>query len=597
MILNDELLTKKIDLFSWTTTIFDLVVIFSLILLLPLTFYLNQSLLRMIGLCLGIVISQRWKFKSVVLIGILLAVILVIGVISNANSYDSLNLVIDMLTVITVPLITNLLTTRQLELEEHNAELDYQNQKLKRIYADAQKKNKLLENTLESMQNGINVLDKNLNIKYANEKIKNWHGISSSIKGEKCFQAYSNSERPCDECPSLKCIETEQMQRKVFENKNRFPGDYIEIISYPLEDETTEGIRGVVEVCRDITARKKAEKKIEYISFHDELTDLYNRTYLESQMKRLDTVRQLPISIIMIDVNGLKLTNDTFGHEAGDRLLIKAAEVLKTSARDEDIIARFGGDEFTILLPQTKVKDAHIIKERINNACHEISGLEIPLSIALGVAVKEKKDKDLWEVRKQADANMYQNKLQSNKEVKAKIIKALINKLETESAETSAHTLRMQKLSFQLGEKLNLSLHKLARLSSLATLHDIGKIVIGKEILTKPRDLTQTEWEKVKEHAKAGYRITSSTEEFANVAQEILSHHEHWDGSGYPEGLKKDEIPLLARIINIVDAYDVMISGRPYQSAISAQEAKAELKREAGKQFDPDLVEEFLRVI
>ncbi|MFO7819814.1 MAG: HD domain-containing phosphohydrolase, partial [Halanaerobacter sp.] len=206
-------------------------------------------------------------------------------------------------------------------------------------------------------------------------------------------------------------------------------------------------------------------------------------------------------------------------------------------------------------------------------------------------------EQDLWEIRKEADANMYQNKLKENEQVKAKIMKALISKLEAESAETAAHTLRMQKLSFQLGEKLGLSMHKLEALSSLATLHDIGKIVVDKEILTKPDTLTEEEWLEVKEHAKVGYRITSSTDEFAHIAKEILNHHEHWDGKGYPEGLTEDEIPFLSRIISIVDAYDVMISGRPYKEAMTEQEAKEELQREAGKQFDPELVEEFLEVI
>ncbi|MFO7819054.1 MAG: diguanylate cyclase, partial [Halanaerobacter sp.] len=348
---------------------------------------------------------------------------------------------------------------------------------------------------------------------------------------------------------------------------------------------------------QDINNRKRQKEKIRYISYHDQLTDLYNRNYLEKEMERLDTKRQLPISIIMTDVNGLKLINDTFGHQVGDQLLIKVAEILQETCRDEDIIARFGGDEFIIFLPQTTEEEAKEIQERIKRNCQQVSSLDVPLSAALGVATKDKTEQDLWEVRKEADEVMYQNKLKEGKKEKSKIIKALINKLESESLESMAHLMQMQRLIFQFEETINLSTNQLESLLVLATLHDIGKIAVPEEILKKPSSLTEDEWEKVKKHSQVGYHLTSATEQFANIAKAILHHHEHWDGSGYPESLQGEEIPLLSRILAIVDAYDVMIRGRPYKEAMSREESKKELKKEAGEQFDPKLVEKFLQLI
>ena len=455
----------------------------------------------------------------------------------------------------------------------------------------------LLDNILESIQDGISVLDSELNVKYTNGKMKKWYEDNLPLKGKKCFQVYRNRESSCDRCPSLKAMKTGKVEKEVIENPIISPAKYLEIFSYPIQDEKTDEITGVVEFIRDITARKEAEEEIKYISFHDELTNLYNRSYLEEEMKRLDTSRQLPISIIMIDINGLKLINDTFGHNFGDELLQKGAKVLEKSFRKEDIIARFGGDEFTILLPKADRKVAEKLKRRLEKNFQEVASFNLPLSASIGVATKTKASQDLWEVRKKADAQMYQNKFANKKEIKNKIIRDLIKKLESKSSETKEHLMEMQRLCFQFGEKLDLSLHELEELSILATLHDIGKIAVDKEILTKADSLNNKEWKEVKRHSKTGYRITSATEEFAYIANEILYHHERWDGNGYPEGLKEGEIPLLSRIISIVDAYVVMKSGRPYQKAMSKEECVQELKKEAGKQFDPDLVEEFLEII
>jgi len=337
--------------------------------------------------------------------------------------------------------------------------------------------------------------------------------------------------------------------------------------------------------------------KIRELSYYDSLTGLYNRRFFEVELERLDSKRQLPISILMADLNGLKIINDSYGHKMGDQMLKKAAEILKSSLREEDILARQGGDEFIILLPQTDQKTSAEIIQRIKEKTGKIDGLELPLSIAVGQATKFSPKEDIGEVIKAADNQMYENKLSESRSSKSNIVQGLINVLDTKSSETKEHALRMTKLAFDFGEKLGLTESDQNRLSLLATLHDIGKINISESILNKADKLTDQEWEIMKKHTEQGYKIASSSEEFASVAEEIFSHHENWDGSGYPRQLQKKEIPYLARIISLVDAYDVMTHERPYSKAMSKEEAIKEIKKCSGTQFDPELAAKFIEML
>ena len=340
------------------------------------------------------------------------------------------------------------------------------------------------------------------------------------------------------------------------------------------------------------------QKELEFKSFNDSLTDLYNRRFFEEELKRLDTKRQLPISIIMADVNGLKLINDSYGHQKGDELLIKTAEILKEVLREEDIIARMGGDEFVVLIPKTPKKQLNRIIERIKEKLELINNKEkLPLSVSFGSATKEKEAEDINQILKKADDDMYQNKLLESRSSKSNIVKGILNSLSAKSNETKEHAERMKNLALEFANKLKLSNSELNRLSLLAVMHDIGKTTISEEILTKAAKLDEKEWEIVKKHSETGYKIAFASEEFALIAEEIYSHHEHWDGNGYPRAIKGEEIPYLARIISIIDAYDVMTNERTYTKAISKEAALAEIKRCAGSQFDPELVEKFVEMM
>ncbi len=355
--------------------------------------------------------------------------------------------------------------------------------------------------------------------------------------------------------------------------------------------------KSILVMVLDITDKKKSESKIKYLSFHDKLTNLYNRNFFEEEIRRLNTERQFPLSIIMGDVNGLKLVNDAFGHQRGNLLLKKIADILKQNCRSEDIIARWGGDEFVILLPKTLKKTGENICNRIRKTCFKAEKNPIQLSIALGVATKDSLEIDIEDILKKAEDRMYKNKLAGNESIRNSIISSLENTLLEKSHETKEHAERMNKLALKFSKKLDLSTSIVDELKILSKLHDIGKVSIPERILKKPGKLTQEEYEIIKGHSGSGYRIIKAVPELAAVAESILTHHERWDGTGYPRGLEKESIPYTARIIAIIDSYDVMTHDRTYKKAFSQKKALAEIERCAGSQFDPELAEIFIGMI
>lgn len=340
----------------------------------------------------------------------------------------------------------------------------------------------------------------------------------------------------------------------------------------------------------DISERKQAEEDIRYLSYHDKLTGLYNRTFFEEELNRISTSRQLPIGLIIGDVNGLKLVNDALGHLEGDKVIKQAAEILRKSCRHEDIISRWGGDEFIILLPNCDSSSTMRVYKRISNSFIEIDSLATKVNISLGMAVQTSLDQDIKDVIKEAEENMYRNKLLESRSTRSSFIKTLEKALWEKSHETKDHCQRLQAMAYKMGKALNLTDSELDELKLLAALHDIGKIAIPNSILDKPGKLTPEEWETIKGHPETGYRIALSSPELSSVAEAILHHHEWWDGSGYPLGLKGNKIPLISRIIAITDAYDVITNGRPYKQAMSKETALAEIRRCGGTQFDPKLV-------
>ena len=344
-------------------------------------------------------------------------------------------------------------------------------------------------------------------------------------------------------------------------------------------------------IITDITDKKKHEEELKYLNYYDKLTGLFNRGYYECIIEKLNESSSLPISIIIGDLNGLKIANDTFGHAQGDKLLAEAANILKDIAGPNALISRYGGDEFVVILENVDSIKVNEICLAIKSECSNRKVGSIYVNIALGFSTKYDANQNINKIIKEAEERMYRNKLLEDRSARNSIIASLTKNLEEKSYETEEHAYRIYSLCVKIGKILNLSTDKLDELYLLARLHDVGKIGIDSKILNKPGKLTDEEWEIVKTHSEIGYRIAASTPDLMHIAYGILTHHEKYDGTGYPKGLKGEQIPLLSRLLTIVDAFDVMTHDRPYKVRMTAAEAIEELKRCSGKQFDPNLVE------
>ncbi|WP_312890987.1 sensor domain-containing diguanylate cyclase/phosphohydrolase [Clostridium thailandense] len=391
-----------------------------------------------------------------------------------------------------------------------------------------------------------------------------------------------------DICSELECL-------KKLPNMLKIKGKYINVSYKAINIEESSEDSSIMLILTDITEKKRTEDQILYLSYHDKLTTLFNRTYIDNIIPQLQSESSMPLSVIMADMNGLKLTNDVFGHENGDKLLVNAAKAFMKSCRKTDIVARWGGDEFLIILPNTDDERSKEICKKIKIICTTFEPNPIKLSISLGSATMESPTTSLSELFNIAENEMYRNKLVESKDVRRKIILGLEKTLYEKCFEDYGHNERVKDMALNFAKLLNIKndSREILNLSLFASLHDIGKVSIPKEILGKKISLTQAELDIVKRYTEIGFRMAQSIEEPV-LAQCILCLRERWDGKGYPYGLKAKNIPLNSRIVSILESYDIMTHNRPYKDAICKEEALEELKRCSGEQFDPDLVKIFV---
>ncbi|MEN6340259.1 MAG: PAS domain S-box protein, partial [Clostridiaceae bacterium] len=359
---------------------------------------------------------------------------------------------------------------------------------------------------------------------------------------------------------------------------------------------TVEAMEGII---IDITESKKQFLQIQYLSDHDQLTGLFNRMYYETAKNTLDRERQFPLTILLADINGLRLINDAFGYDAGDRMIKQTAEILKSCCREGDILARIGGDEFALLLPNADPGEAYAVMLVIHKAFEEYNEA-LPdkakvINLSIGSSTKCSDIVSIKEIEKDADANMSRRKLFDQKSHHNAVLSSITATMYERSYETEAHAERIAHLCAMTGASMGLTHEEIDKLHLFSMLHDIGKIGISDYILKKAGKLTDEEWEEMRKHPEIGYRIAMSSQDFANVADYILTHHERWDGNGYPRGLAGVDIPVLSRILAVADSYDAMTEDRVYHKAITHGEAMEEIMRCSGTQFDPKVVEVFLR--
>ena len=354
----------------------------------------------------------------------------------------------------------------------------------------------------------------------------------------------------------------------------------------------------------------------------DELTGLFNRRHFEERMKE-ELSRHgrhgTAFSVFILDLDGFKTYNDIYGHPSGDVLLEQVAKMIKGSIRNADQAFRYGGDEFIIILPDTNVNDAHVVAERVRiTLADEMKKKEIAVTCSIGLAGYPSDGVISGELVTVADTALYFAKrtggnrvyLSSNvlsepmddsgayaRHNGLSAIYALVSTVEAKDPCTYGHSRRVNTYAVLLAEAIGLPPEQVSRVSTAALLHDIGKIGVPDRVLNKKGKLNAEDWELVKTHPRLGATIVGNVPNLIPCVSSILHHHEKWDGSGYPEGLKGEAISLEARILAVADAYEAMSSERPYRPALDAEKVLNEMRRCAGSQFDPSLVDVFIRII
>ena len=369
---------------------------------------------------------------------------------------------------------------------------------------------------------------------------------------------------------------------------------WLEISSILIE---WDGEPAVLSFISDITDRKQKAQEIQYHSYHDHLTGLYNRRYYEETLTRLDQREYLPFTMILADVNGLKLTNDVFGHLAGDRLLQTIASAIKSVCRHDDVAARIGGDEFALLLPSTSVQEAEQVVRRLREEISQRQYGQVVLSLSVGWATKSDVMEKNSRIYMQAEDMMYSAKLTESLQMKRATLDLIIMNLYQQSSDEEQHAKRVSTLCEQTGIALGLESRQVSELRAAGLMHDIGKIGIDSTTLYKQEPLSETDKLDSARHPEIGHHILNALPEYREIARIVLAHHEHWDGSGYPKGLSGQDIPLASRIVHIAGAYDTMINGLTYHEPWGEAQAIGELRRLAGSQFDPAVVEVFVEQV
>lgn len=366
-------------------------------------------------------------------------------------------------------------------------------------------------------------------------------------------------------------------------------------IKTPVIDANGE-VAGVVGIVKDITDQKKLENKLRRLSYTDKLTQLYNRAYFDKFVHEKIEENELPIGIIMGDINGLKIVNDTLGHFQGDKLIKGIAKVLENICGKKGLVFRWGGDEFITVLANATDGQCKEFISKVNEMCSKNKYENFNLSISQGYSILKSSD-GLHESIKEAEDMAYKQKLLNTKVVKTSILGKLKKKLQERNVEIKKHSDRVAKYAVKIADKLGMSEEDKKDIALLGKMHDIGKVGIPEKILSKPAALNEKEYEIMKTHADRGYRLAMLMPELSGIARDILTHHERWDGKGYPLGLKGEEISTKARIISVVDSYDAMVYDRTYRKLITKEQAIDELRTCAGTQFDPEIVEIFCQIL
>ncbi|MGI6037349.1 MAG: diguanylate cyclase domain-containing protein [Limnochordia bacterium] len=435
----------------------------------------------------------------------------------------------------------------------------------------------------ESISDPFMAVDENSQFIYWNQAAEIIFGISSeSVIGKSIYEVFPQIRGTKFEERFLGVLSSKEPAACVTTGEIKGVELALELSFYPLA-------RGVSIMAKELPPNRDGEFRQ-----HDPLTGLFNRNYCKTLINKLDEEDQLPLSLLIGGVNGLRLINDSFGYHVGDQILQRLATILKDISGEQDVVGRWGGDEFIILLPRTDLTKATELCQRIYALIEDVDDLKVPPSISFGIATKEKISQSIHHTIRTAETLMYRRKLVDKRSSKNAFIETLMETIGIQGYPREKNPWRIQELAMTLGEALELSYDQLDALSLLAALHDIGAQAMADNFLGQVAKLSPEEWQDI---YRGSCQYVASLPELQPISAAIEAHHEHWDGSGSPQGLKGREIPLLARIISIIEAYDVMTYGRRDKEPIGHHEAMAQLKRCAGQRFDPYLVDVFISLM
>lgn len=374
-------------------------------------------------------------------------------------------------------------------------------------------------------------------------------------------------------------------------------------------DDDSEGLKILLEDCfKDLIEENRKGNPlseavisdfIEPDQFHgiglvDELTGAFNRKHFKEFAREHDKTRGEKGSFLFCNINGIRTINKVEGYEEGDNQIKMIVETIRHSMPDDSKLFRISGDEFLVYMPSVLMNEADNISRYIND--NIIGRPDMKVDIAIGIATKVSDFQSIDFLITSAEENMQRNKLLAETSIRSNLIDALMNVLGEKSYETEEHCIRIKEYAVKIGEKMGLIQSQMNSLVLLSYLHDIGKVSVPDSVLMKPTRLTKEEWNYMKKHSESGAKIIRGIPDLGYIAEAVHSHHENWDGTGYPRGLKKEEIPLISRIIRVVDSYDAMSHARIYSVARPRSEVMDEIKRCSGTMYDPDIVEVFMEI-
>ncbi|MBN2300663.1 MAG: PocR ligand-binding domain-containing protein [Acholeplasmataceae bacterium] len=454
----------------------------------------------------------------------------------------------------------------------------------------------LMSYVIEHSNAGVAVHDRDLNYIYVSKKYLDQYEVHEDVIGKHHYAVFPDLPQKWRDV-HRRTLEGETISgdRDLYERSDGTKL-WTRWESRPWVNEKGE-ISGLIIYSEVINKEVEVEEQRIQLLIHDQLTGLYNRSHYESLVKILYRKENYPISLVNFDINGLILINEAFGHEKGNEFLCFVSKTLRDVFCEKCMIFRVGGDQFVVISMNSS-------KEKVTNYAktvsemvkvHSINGIQ--LSIAYGVATADDIDESIDQLFIRSENEMYSNKIFESQSYRNQSIQSLITAYHEKNPREEEHSQRVSELCEIFGKALNMDQDNINKLKAISYLHDIGKISIDEAILNKPGKLNDQEWAMIRKHPEMGARIISSSDEYKVIADDILSHHEHYDGHGYPRGLKGEDIPLRARMIAIIDSYDAMTQDRPYRKALSQKEAIEELYRCSGTQFDSGLVEVFVKKV